>query len=251
MEQDKVITLEEGKDYEILERNNLHNALDIISMVDGNYPRKGKLNSGAGKKTKRKAPLTIFSSLTYMLNQITQDKDEIFRYLESFINNRPQTKENIGLAYAYELFVTLNEHERKYTSYEDLLELVTIHSSGRHMVDPSFFFSAVAGGAHICNVQTAHAIASVRASEVVNAMVREATKEEGSSFQDRKLLAEIVGVIDKESRGVVVNNNLHTQVGVVVENKENGIPRFMGEIVAKDSMLREVYRKALKSGKED
>lgn len=243
---EEVITLEEGKDYEILANDRANTSLVDSSLV--NSANHKKVDNR--KNVKRKKPLTIFSSLTYMLNQISENKDDIFRYLESFINNRPQTKENIGLAYAYELFSRLNPHERAHTSYEDLLELVTIHSSGRHTIDPSFFFSAVAGGAHICNVQTAHAIASVRASEVVNAMVREATKEEGSSFQDRKLLAEIVGVVDKEQRGVVVNNNLNTQVGVVVENKENGIPRFMGEIVAKDSMLREVYRKALKSGKE-
>lgn len=250
MKQQEVITLEEGKDYEILAGTRTALAGSGSDSAASMARHKDGLGNER-KKTKSKKPLTIFSSLTYMLNQISENKEEVFRYLESFINNRPQTKENIGLAYAYQLFSQLNPHERAHTSYEDLLELVTIHSSGRHLVDPSFFFSAVAGGAHICNVQTAHAIASVRASDVVNAMVREATKEEGSSFQDRKLLAEIVGVVDKEQRGVVVNNNLNTQVGVVVQNDQDSlIPKFAGEMISRDSQLRDSYRKALKA-KED
>lgn len=247
----EVIELQEGKDYEIVGESILGgNCNDTSLEVLGNKPSSG-ITDKRHKKEKKKKPLTIFSSLSYMLAKVSEDKGEIFRYLEAFLQNRPQTKENISLAYAYTLFSEMNPHERAYTTYEDLIEQVKVHSSGRHVIDPAFFFSAIAGGAHICNVQIAHTLATVRAPEVVEAMIREATKEEGSSFSDRKLLMEVTGIVDKENKGVTVNNNITSQVGIAIENKETGIPQFIGEIMSKDSLLREHYRKALKAKDED
>ena len=197
------------------------------------------------KPLAKKKPITIFNSLTFSLNQISEDKSKIFLYLEIFLNNRPSTKENLSLAIACKVFADLNDHEKGHTSYEDLVSLVKRSTSGRHEIDPSAFYGAVAGGAHMLNISAARDIAAVSAPEVVGAMVRRATNPEGGSHADSKLLLEVSGVVSKDGPNVVINNQLNSQTNVTVEG-DSLIPKFMGKVLDKDSILREHYRKSLK-----
>ena len=128
----KVIELTEGKDYEMVDRLVPDTRTALVNNGDRNNSSKrenkrGGILEGHGKRKAKKQPLTIFSSLSYMLAKVSEDKDEIFRYLEAFLQSRPQTKENISLAYAYTLFSGLNDHERKHTTYEDLIEITKQH----------------------------------------------------------------------------------------------------------------------------
>lgn len=208
-------------------------------------PKKRK-NKGRSKKSRRK--INAFYSLTTTLELVDTNKNVIFRYIEAFLNTRPQTKENIALGIFYHIYKDLSPEERAKITYEDLLDKVTERTSGRYTLDPAYVISAVSGGAHTYNIQIAHTIAAVNVPEVVLATIREATKLEGSSHLDRKLLLELTGVADKENKSIIINNNNNlTNNSVTVES---GIPKFMGEIVNKDSRLREVYRQALKDNNE-
>lgn len=55
-----------------------------------------------------------------------------------------------------------------------------------------------------------------------------------------ELQAKIHGVLDERAR-LTINNNQ-----VIAQREATRIPRFMGEMLAKDSLLREAYRGALK-----
>ena len=60
-----------------------------------------------------------------------------------------------------------------------------------------------------------------------------------------ELQAKIQGVLDERMR-LTINNNQ-----VIAQREATGIPRFMGEMLAKDSLLREAYRGALKTNNKD
>lgn len=211
---------------------------------------------GRRKRARQELELTklrkdLFSSLTHTLNRISEDKNIIFLYLEHFLNARPQTKENLSLAYLYYIFSQLTPEEREQVTYEELLRRVYDESLERHAVDPTYLIAAVSGGAALCNTQVAHAIAALETPEVVKAVIREATKSEGSSYQDRKLLLEITGVVSKDP-SVVVNNNLTNQTANIhVDSQERGIPNFIGDISGNDKLFRENYRKVLQAAKEE
>jgi len=212
-----------------------------------NFPTKSKRDK---RKIKKGKPITLFQSLSYALTQLSESKDKIFLYLEIFLNNRPKTYENLALAIACQIYADLNPHERQYTTYEEILDLVNRRTSGNYIIDPALFYSAVAGGAHMLNVQSARDVAVTNAVDIVRAMIARATKPEGGSFADSKLLLEVTGVATKEGPSVVINNQLNNQTNLTVEG-ESAIPKFMGKVLEQDSVLRDHYRKALKQPRED
>jgi len=218
--------------------------LALAPIATSNEQTEAKQTSGESastRRTRKKHYSLKFAPLTHMIEQISDNIDEIVRYIEVYLNapSRPHTKENVNLARLVTHIHNLEEVKRLNLRWEELVE--------RYSLSPETITAAIGGGLYLENISLASLKAAKNAPIVMEAIVDRALTPKG--HQDSRLLMEMVDLADNQAAkvtiGSIVGRQDNSTTNTLVAVGDSAIPQFMGEMFAKEAPLREGYRKAL------
>lgn len=186
--------------------------------------REKMLKKLKGKKGK------LFSGVTYTLDQISPDKEKIFRYVELFLQLRPETKENADLAMMLFYYQGLSDHQKTLVTYEEMMQ--------KFNVDPTYFIASISGGVAMINLELSKVVASQGMPDVVKEMLERAKSKGGAP--EAKMLLQLTGLLDSD--GIKIQNIVNGSTNNV---NVSTIPDFQGQMLASDSSIRSSYKQAL------
>lgn len=186
--------------------------------------REKMLKKLKGKKGK------LFSGITYTLDQISPDKEKIFRYVELFLQLRPETRENADLAMMLFYYQGLSDHQKSLVTYEEMMQ--------KFNVDPTYFIASISGGVAMINLELSKVVASQGMPDVVKEMLERAKSKGGAP--EAKMLLQLTGLLDSD--GIKIQNIVNGSTNNV---NVSTIPDFQGQMLASDSSIRSSYKQAL------
>lgn len=186
--------------------------------------REKMLKKLKGKKGK------LFSGVTYTLDQISPDKEKIFRYVELFLQLRPETKENADLAMMLFYYQGLSDHQKSLVTYEEMMQ--------KFNVDPTYFIASISGGVAMINLELSKVVASQGMPDVVKEMLERAKSKGGAP--EAKMLLQLTGLLDSD--GIKIQNIVNGSTNNV---NVSTIPDFQGQMLASDASIRSSYKQAL------
>lgn len=201
--------------------------------------KQGRINK-AKETAKRRRYSLKFRPIKYMIDEISRDSSEILRYIETYLNSRPPTEENLKLAKMIAYVHALDEWSQEDFNFEELIE--------RFDLDAPHLIGAIAGGLASEKISLIKLIAVKEAPDVVRAIADRA-KSPTVGTADSKLMMEMVGQV--EGAGTKIN------IGKIIAGDDNsqsnsqtniGLPEYLGNIYAKENQFRDSYRKALSAG---
>lgn len=202
------------------------------------------------KRSGKRDPLTLvktgklFKSYSSLINEIEPIRDNVMRYIESWLVGRADTAENRALAELLIYYDSLNsDSSRNKYSYEELCE--------KFSVRPEYFYAAFSGGLASLSFEATKQIATKSMVPVMQAVALRALMDKGT--QDAKLLFETTGLIENDAIKVNIGTIVGGQGNNVQVNNDKGIPDFIGQVIRDsggDTALRESYQKALSAQSE-
>ena len=113
-------------------------------MADWNTDESEDVGLAEGRNKKRAETLKRrryslkFRPIKYMIDEISRDSGEILRYIETYLNSRPPSAENLKLAKLINYVHNLDEDLQENVNFEELIE--------KFELDAPHLIGAIAGG---------------------------------------------------------------------------------------------------------
>lgn len=215
-------------------------------MADWNTDESEDVGLAEGRNKKRAETLKRrryslkFRPIKYMIDEISRDSDEILRYIETYLNSRPPSAENLKLAKLINYVHNLDEDLQENVNFEELIE--------KFELDAPHLIGAIAGGLANEKITLTKLIAVKEAPEIVRAIADRA-KSPTIGTADSKLMMEMIGQVEgggtKINIGKIIAGDDNSQSNTQINN---GLPEYLGNIYAKENKFRDSYRKALSAG---